>query len=42
MGRVLLSSVFINSRFIDKTLKVLEREGDSNGLIGTVLYIGQV
>jgi hypothetical protein len=35
-GRALLSSVFINSRFIDKALKALEREGDGNEVIVTV------
>ena len=32
-GRALLSGVFINSRFIDKALKVLEGEGDSDKVI---------
>jgi len=35
-GRALLSSVFTNSRFMDKALKVLEGEGDSNEVIVTV------
>jgi len=35
-GRALLSGVFINSRFIDKALKVLEGEGDSDKVIVTV------
>ena len=48
IDRAPLSGVFINSRFIDKALKVLEGEGDSNKvikvakLIGTVLHTGQV
>ena len=37
IGRALLSGVFINSRFINKALKVLEGEGDSNKVIITVL-----
>ena len=32
-GRALLSSVFINSRFIDKALKVLKGEGNSDKVI---------
>ena len=36
IGRALLSGVFINNRFIDKALKVLEEEGDSNEVIITV------
>ena len=36
IGRALLSGVFTNSRFIDKALKVLEGEGDSNKVIITV------
>jgi len=32
-GRVLLSGVFANSHFIDKALKVLGGEGNSNKLI---------
>ena len=32
-SRALLSGVFINSRFIDKALKVLEGEGDSDKVI---------
>jgi hypothetical protein len=35
-GRVPLSGVFTNSRFIDKALKVLEGEGDSDEVIVTV------
>jgi hypothetical protein len=35
-GRAPLSGVFTNSRFIDKALKVLEGEGDSNKVIITV------
>ena len=48
IGRAPLSGVFINSRFIDKALKVLEGEGNSNKVIkvarltGTVLHTGQV
>ena len=48
MDRVLLSGVFINSRFTNKALKVLKGEGDSNKVIKitksteTILYIGQV
>ena len=33
IGRVLLSGVFINSCFIDKALKVLKEEGNSNKVI---------
>ena len=36
IGRVLLSGVFINSHFIDKALKVLKEEGNSNKVIITV------
>jgi len=36
IGRVLLSGVFANSHFMDKALKVLGGEGDSNELIVTV------
>ena len=36
ISRVLLSGVFINSRFINKALKVLKGEGDSNKVIITV------
>ena len=32
-GRALLSGVFINSRFINKALKVLEGEGNSDKVI---------
>jgi len=32
-NRALLSSVFINSRFINKILKILKREGDSDEVI---------
>jgi len=35
-GRAPLSGVFTNSRFMDKALKVLEGEGDSNEVIVTV------
>ena len=35
-GRALLSGVFTNSYFIDKVLKVLGGEGDSDKLIITV------
>ena len=35
-GRAPLSSIFTNSHFIDKALKVLGGEGDSNKLIITV------
>jgi len=35
-GRAPLSGVFTNSRFIDKALKVLEGEGDSDKVIVTV------
>ena len=47
-GRALLSGIFINSHFIDKALKVLKGEGDSNKVIkvaklmGTILHTGQV
>ena len=34
--RVLLSGVFINSHFINKVLKVLKGEGNSNEVIITV------
>jgi len=33
INKALLSGVFINSRLIDKALKVLKREGDSNNVI---------
>jgi len=33
IGRAPLSSMFTNSRFIDKALKVLEGEGDSDKVI---------
>ena len=33
IGRALLSGVFINSRFINKALKVLEGEGNSDKVI---------
>jgi len=36
IGRALLSGVFTNSRFMDKALKVLEGEGDSDKVIVTV------
>jgi hypothetical protein len=32
-GRVLLSSVFVKSRFINKALKVLEEEDDGNKVV---------
>jgi hypothetical protein len=32
-GRALLSSIFTNSCFMDKALKVLEGEGDSDEVI---------
>jgi len=35
-GRALLSGVFANSHFMDKALKVLGGEGDSDELIVTV------
>ena len=35
-GRALLSGIFTNSRFMDKALKVLEGEGNSNKAIITV------
>ena len=47
-GRAPLSGVFINSRFIDKALKVLKEESNSNKiikvarLIRTVLHTRQV
>ena len=48
IGRAPFSGIFMNSCFIDKALKVLKGEGDSNKvikvakLIGTVLHTGQV
>ena len=36
ISRALLSGVFINSRFMDKALKVLKGEGNSNEVIITV------
>ena len=47
-GRAPLSGIFINSRFIDKALKVLKGEGDSTKVIkvakstGTMLHTGQI
>ena len=47
-GKVLLSGIFTNNRFINKVLKVLKEEGNSNKvikvarLIRTVLHTEQV
>ena len=36
IGRAPLSGVFMNSRFMDKVLKVLEGDGDSGEVVLTV------
>ena len=36
-GRVLLSSIFVKSRFINKALKVLEEKGNGNKVVELLL-----